>query len=187
MKLTDLDNFQPISRGKEKKEKEVFIKAYDQYVDQIYRFVYFKVGNPEEAQDLTSTIFLKTWDYIQNNKINHKTLRALIYKIARNSVIDFYRGKSSYQDIGNLENAVNIIDEKQDIARRAELTSDLLLLEKSLLKLKDEYREVIILRFTEELSIREIAGILDKSRGSTRVLIYRALKALREIINSHNL
>lgn len=165
------------------KEKEIFIKAYDKHMDQIYRFVYFKVGNQEDAQDLTSAIFLKTWDYIQKNKIKTKTLRALIYKIARNTIIDFYRVKSAKGIDSNLENALNISDEKQNIQKSMELKFDLVIVEKKLMELKDEYREVIILRFTEGFSISEIANVLEKTKGNTRVLIYRALKALREIIN----
>ena len=65
-----------------------------------------------------------------------------------------------------------------------ELKTDLLVLETKLPELKDEYREVIILRFVNELSIKEVAEILDKSKGNTRVLIFRALKALKELLEN---
>ncbi len=172
------------------KKKEVFVNAYDEHFDKIYRFIYFKVGNMEEAQDLTSSTFLKAWNYIKDNKVRNKTLRALIYKIARNTVIDFYRSKSAGGQnnaaVDTLGRAINIADEKQDLVRQMELASDMSLVEKGMMELKDEYREIIILRFTEELSISEIAGILDKSKGNVRVLAYRALKALREIIDNAN-
>lgn len=175
----NLDDSQEIS-----KEKEIFVEAYDQYTDQIYRFIYFKVGSTEEAQDLTSAVFLKTWDYLQRNKVRPKTLKALIYRIARNAVIDFYRERSSSKESFTLVENENIIsDDKQDLSKQLEIKSDLVLVEKKLLELKDEYREVIILRFTEGFSVKEIAEIIEKSRGNTRVLIYRALKALKELIN----
>ncbi len=168
------------------KKKEIFINAYDEHFDKIYRFIYFKVGNTEEAQDLTSATFLKAWNHIKNNKVRKKTLRALIYKIARNTVIDFYRSKSAGGQNGaaidTLDRAINIADEKQDLIRETELASDMSLVEKRLTELKDEYREIIILRYTEELSIGEIAKILDKSKGNVRVLAYRALKALRDVM-----
>lgn len=167
------------------KDREIFINAYDQYTDQIYRFVYFKVGNREEAQDLTSAIFLKTWEYIQKNKVKPKTLKALIYRIARNAVVDFYRSKSASRErISSLNDNLNINDDKQNPQKHIELKLDLVLVEECLTDLKDEYREVIILRFTEEFSISEIAEVLDKTKGNTRVLIYRALKALKEIIDN---
>ena len=65
-----------------------------------------------------------------------------------------------------------------------ELKTGLLVLETRLPELKDEYREVIILRFVNELSIKEVADILEKSKGNTRVLIFRALKALKELLES---
>jgi len=168
------------------KKKEIFIKAYDEHFDKIYRFIYFKVGNTEEAQDLTSATFLKAWNYCQSNKIKRRTLKPLVYKIARNTVIDFYRSKSSSkagEAIEGLDGAANIADERQDVARRMEVASDMSLVERGLMKLKDEYREIIVLRFTEELSIGEISKILDKPKGNVRVLAHRALKALKEVLN----
>lgn len=183
----NLDNSQTSLPAKKDKKREVFINAYDQYIDQIYRFVFFKIGNKEEAQDLTSAIFLKTWNYIKSNKVKQKTLKALIYKIARNSIIDYYRSKNSAQEVKNIEDGIDLSDEKQNIERHIEIKLDIALIENNLFKLKDEYREVIILRFTEELSISEIADILDKTKGNTRVLIYRALKSLRELISQEEI
>src|SRR3989344_9681852 len=77
------------------KDRKAFIEAYDLYADEIFRFVFFKVGSKEEAEDVTFSVFLKTWNHIQNNTVtDSKTLRALIYKIARNAVIDYYRENS---------------------------------------------------------------------------------------------
>ena len=168
------------------KDKQAFIKAYDLYIDQIYRFIFFKVGRKEEAEDLTSAVFLKTWNYIKDgNLTNYKTLRALIYKIARNLIIDHYR-KVSHEETIAIDNPnikIDLADVKQDISRQVELTADFIIIENKLSELKDKYREVIILRFINELSIAEIAEILNKSKGNTRVLVFRALKALRELVS----
>ena len=168
------------------KDKEAFLKAYDLYTDNIYRFIYFKVNSREEAEDITSLVFLKTWDYIQDNNLsNYKTLKYLLYKIARNLVIDHYRKKSKQQKIiyNNDISSLDIIDKSQNLLQQAELAADFKIIEKKLFELKDEYREVIILKYINELSIAEIAKILEKSRGNVRVLVFRALKALREIVD----
>ncbi len=82
------------------KDKAAFIKAYDLHSDDIYRFIFFKVGRKEEAEDLTSLVFLKAWDHIQNNQLkDFKSLKALFYKISRNAVIDHYRKQSQRQEI----------------------------------------------------------------------------------------
>ena len=169
-----------------KNDREVFVKAYDLYINQLYRFIYFKVGNREEAEDLCSAVFLKTWNYILENSLKeHKTLKALLYKIARNLIIDNY-GKNKNKETISLDGdkSVEIIDEKPSAAKVMELKTDLLVLETKLPELKDEYREVIILRFVNELSIKEIAEIIDKPKGNTRVLIFRALKSLKELLGS---
>jgi len=167
------------------KDKEAFVRAYDLYVDNIYRFIYFKVGNKEEAQDLSSVVFLKAWNHIQTNSLkDFKTLESFLYKIARNAIIDHYREncKINITSIDNENNEVDVIDETQDLAKTTETAFEFSLVEKKLVGLKDEYREIIILRFIEELSISEIAKILSKSKGNIRILTYRALKALRELM-----
>src|SRR3989339_293021 len=105
------------------KDKEAFISAYDSYLNDIYRFIYFKVGNREEAEDLTSSVFLKTWNYIQDNNLkSYKTLKALLYRIARNAVIDHYRQKSKRQDISyDAELGFDVEDEKQDNLQKMEM------------------------------------------------------------------
>jgi len=70
------------------KDKESFMKAYDLYVDDIYRFISFKVKTKEEAEDISSQVFLKVWNHIRENSVKEfKTLRALLYTTARNTVI----------------------------------------------------------------------------------------------------
>lgn len=166
------------------KDREAFIKAYDLYLNDIYRFIFFKVGAHEEAEDLAAAVFLKTWDYIQNNEISaYPSLKSFLYKVARNLVIDHYRKKSLEKSaIAGADPAgLDVPDENQDIHRQLELHDDYSFIENKLFELKDEYREVIALKYINELSVAEIARTLDKSRGNVRVLIYRAIKALREV------
>lgn len=170
-----------------RRNHESFITAYDLYVDDIYRFIYFKVGDAEEAQDLTSTVFLKTWNYIQENNLkDFKTLRALIYKVARNSVIDYYRKNLKHERVAiDDENlGIDLPDGKPDLLKEAEINFDYGVMEDKLKNIKDEYREVVVLRYVNELSISEIAKVIDKSKGNVRVIISRALKSLREEIES---
>ncbi|MDP1890027.1 MAG: RNA polymerase sigma factor [Gemmatimonadaceae bacterium] len=176
------------------RDPDVYGKLYDIYVDQIYRFIYFKVGRKEEAEDLTADVFLKTWQYI--NEMGSEVienLRAFLYQAARNTVIDFYRSKDQKeflalpQENGDEEKPrVEIIDAKQDIVEKIELASDLEEVKKSLQEIRDEYREVIILRFVEEMSVKETAEILRKSEGAVRVLLHRAVAALKEKVAQKN-
>ena len=167
------------------RDKEAFLKAYDLYVDSIYRFILFKVRSPEEAEDITSSVFLKTWDYIQNQKLKeYKTLKSFLYKVARNLVIDHYRKQARQQDVSiNRDDgsSIDLPDEKQDTHGKIALDSDIQFLMQKLTLLKDEYREAIVLRYVDDMSISEIANILEKNKGNVRVIIYRAIKALKEL------
>jgi RNA polymerase sigma-70 factor, ECF subfamily len=167
------------------KDQEAFIEAYDKYVNDIYRFVFFKVNIKEEAEDITSSIFLKTWDYIQNNSItDYKTLKSLFYKVARNAIIDYYRKKNVTISIDKIndEKGIDVADESQDIHKQLEIEGEIKDVKAGMLELKDEYREIITLRFINDLSIDEIAKILDKDKGNIRVLIHRAIQALKKIL-----
>ena len=168
------------------KDKEAFAKAYDLYVDQIYRFIYFKISNSEEAHDLTSQVFLKSWEYVvQKGEIEVKTIRALLYRVSRNCVIDYYRKNNKKIDIPiELDDGqkIEIVDESQDILKNLEIKLDIEEVKDRLLELKEEYREIIVLHFIDELSIKEIADILNKTPGNVRVLIHRALKALKKLL-----
>lgn len=167
------------------KDKEAFIKVYDEYAADIYRFIYFKVGKETEAQDLTSLVFLKGWHHIQANSLgDSKTLRALVYKIARHAVIDHYRESSHKLEfsLDDENNPIEIIDDSQDPAEKVDRANDLALLKKQLPLLKEEYREVIVLRFVNDLSLEEIADVTSKSRGNVRVILHRALAALKEMV-----
>lgn len=170
-----------------KKDKDAFAEVYDLYVDQIYRFIYFKIGSKEEAEDLTSAVFLKTWNYIRVSEVEETTLKALIYKIARNIIIDQYRKKSLRDEVpitDENENFINIKDDRQNLSEQFDQAIEKEAVLAKLSELKDEYREMIVLRYIEDLSIGEIAEIQGKKRGTVRVEAHRALRALKNLFGS---
>ncbi len=163
-------------------DPEAYGKFYDLYVKRIYRFIYFKVNSVAETQDLTSETFLRVWQSIREGK-EIRNLNAFIYIIARNLVIDFYRRKNTDAVSLDDENAPEIPDSGKDILQEQMIDSDLQATIKGLDKLKDEYKEAIVLKYFDELSISEIAEVLNKSKGAVRVLLHRALNTLKENIN----
>ncbi len=161
-----------------KKDPEAYAKLYDLYIKRIYRFVFFKVSSETEAEDITSEVFLKAWNYLSSNK-EVKSFSGLLYRIARNAVIDLYRSKSNSTEV-LIQEGVDYGDQGQwynDTNNRIE-TNNLL---EALKKLKHEYREVITLRYVEELDVSEIAEITGKGSVAVRVTLHRALKKLKEI------
>ncbi len=178
-KLDSLEEKLILERA-QKGEREAFAEIYDFYVVKIYRFVYLKVNSKEDAQDLTAEVFLKSWRYLGEKEINN--LKSLLYQIARRLVIDFYRqNRGEGRQKVDLEEVKNTLaDKKADLLEKIQLDSEIEEIKKSLRQLKDEYQEVVILRYVEDLSFKEIADILGKSEGTVRVLSHRALKALKE-------
>lgn len=169
-----------------KKDPEAFSQIYDLYVTPIYRFIYFKVATRQDAEDLTSEVFLRIWQYVTESEEEIENLRALIYKTARNLVIDSYRRKSKNVYTQDYEVLSEIKDDRQQsFLSQIETKLEVKSIEKVLRQMKDDYREIIILRYLEELSISEIAKILDKSKGSVRVLLHRALKVARELLEKN--
>ncbi len=183
--IQKFNNKKTFSRLKNR-DKEVFTAIYDENVKDINRFIYFKVGNTEDANDLTSMVFLKTWNHIQNNSLEDaKTLRALLYKVARNVIIDFYRERSGKTPLSldDEDNKIEVIDEKTlDKHSNIDDLADIELIKSKLPLIKEEYREVIVLRFVNDLNLEEIADITKKTKGNIRVLIHRALNALKSLI-----
>lgn len=165
-------------------DAEAFSPLYDAYIDKIYRFIYLKVATPQDAEDIAAETFLKVWHYVRDGK-KITSLQALLYRTARNLVIDFYRKKGA--------GAVQSIDETEIVvADRIDLTleekmnlkQELGRIEEHLRRIKDSYREVIVMHFLNELSVNEIASILESSPGAVRVLLHRGIKALKSILAS---
>ncbi|OGY47733.1 MAG: hypothetical protein A2840_01080 [Candidatus Buchananbacteria bacterium RIFCSPHIGHO2_01_FULL_47_11b] len=169
-----------------KKDPEAFAQLYDLYMTPIYRFIYFKVPSQQDAEDLTSEVFLKTWQYATQKDEEIENLRALLYRMARNLVIDFYRSRARQDWVNDEEAALKIPDVRQQkLLAQIEAKTELESLEGIMRQMKDEYRELLLLRYIEELSIGEIADVLQKTKGSVRVQLHRALKLSRELLESH--
>ena len=159
-------------------DPEAFAELYDIYVKQIYRFVYFKVGTHEEAEDITSDVFLKAWNYLQEKK-EIRSFSGLLYRIARNCVIDLYRQRTAKPEAA-LSEEIDVADGGSWFTNlHARMDAERVL--KSLKKLKQEYQEVITLRYVDELEIDEIAEIVGKGSLTVRVTLHRALKKLKKI------
>jgi len=165
-------------------KKRQFVKFYDQQAPKIYRFVYLKVSSPQDSEDLTSECFLKFWQDLANKKEKKEKIdnhRALLYKIANNLVIDFYRKKSRSEVSIDPENTVLAqIKDKTDLNKEITLNSDLVEVKKALNNINEEYQNIIIWRYLDDFSTKEIAQILGKPEGNIRVLTHRALKALKK-------
>ncbi len=161
------------------KIKKEFSKIYDQYIEKIYRFIFLKVDSKEIAEDLTSETFLRAWEVFKNQKIEN--ISAFLYQTAKNLIVDFYREREKTKIVSlKTNNFVN--DSHQNFEQKIKLSFDLERIKKALKELNEDYQNAIIWRYIDGLSIREVAKLLNKTEGATRVLLHRALEALRNKI-----
>jgi RNA polymerase sigma-70 factor (ECF subfamily) len=157
-------------------EKE-FSRIYYQYISPIYRFFYLKSDSQEIAEDLTQETFFRLWKALNSNE-KIKNPRAYLYRLARNLITDFYRKEKKKQEIP-LDSSPEIID-SADFQKKIIINAEIEQIKKNLQDLKEEYQLVIIWHYLEDVPIKEIAEILNKSEENIRVLLHRALKSLRE-------
>lgn len=153
-----------------------FSKIYDRYIEKIYRFVFLKVSSQEVAEDLTSETFLRGWESFKNGT-NIENPQAFLYQIARNLVTDHYREKGKAQFVS--VDSSPIVDPNSKVEEKAFLSSDIEVIRHSLSDLKEDYQNVIIWHYLDDLPITEVSKMLDRSEEATRVLLHRALKSLR--------
>lgn len=164
-------------------EQKDFLKLYDENVAAIFRYIFLRVNSKETAQDLTSEVFLRAWKQLAENDSNLviKNKRAFLYRIAKNLTIDFYRRKSRTEvSLGDI--TIQIPNLKDDPAAEISLELELEPIKKALAEIKDDHAEVIIWHYFDELTIPEIAEILDKSEGAVRVMLSRGLEKVRELL-----
>lgn len=154
---------------------------YDQYVDRIYAYVYHRVGQADVAEDLTGQVFMRMLEAVRTGHGWQTSFSGWLYRIAHNIVIDHYRrkGRATFVDI---EDAAPMQAQSGDPVASTESQFERQRLRQALAELTDEQAQVISLRFLEDLSIAEVAVIMQKTEGAVKALQYRAVLALRRVM-----
>ncbi|MFA4815099.1 MAG: RNA polymerase sigma factor [Candidatus Gracilibacteria bacterium] len=161
--------------------QEQFAQAYDQHADAIFRHCYLRVYDRELAKDLMQETFMKAWKYYsegEGEKIENP--KALLYKIATNLIIDHSRrpGSKRTDSLEDLAEAGFEPGEDRSDKLKDELDAKDAL--KVLAYIKEDYREVLILRYFSDLSLKQTAEALGISENLVSVRLNRALQELRK-------
>lgn len=161
----------------QKGREEAFLGAYDAYADDLFRHAYFRVRDREAAKDLVQEAFMKTWEALSAGA-TIENLRAFLYKVLTNAIIDSTRKKKTVSLDTLSEEGFNPPDDRATdevyvltiIRETHELLS----------RLPDDYRMPLIMRHLDGLSPGEIAEALGLSENVVSVRINRAINKLRE-------
>ena len=163
---------------------EDFDAIYIRYSDQLYRYIYTSVKDAYLAEDLTGEVFLRVWK--KWKEIKQDFIQALLYKTAKNIIIDYYRSRKNKKNV-SLEETVEMGLEPsydEDLIEKINKDTNIQMITGAMSKLPENLKEVLVLRFVNDLSAKEAGEILNISEGNVRVLQYRALNKLKEVLKN---
>jgi RNA polymerase sigma factor (sigma-70 family) len=157
---------------------EVFAELYVEYLPKVYRYISYRITDTHLAEDLTSTVFEKALTKFKSYSSDKAKFSTWIFTIARNTLIDHYRVNSKEKTV-NLEDAVNQVGSvsPEDESDRAE---EITVLQTCLAELSHSEQEIISLKFGVEMTNRQIAKTLSLSESNVGIIIYRAVRKLRD-------
>lgn len=167
-----------------KRDEEVFGKCYDFYAPKIYRHAFYRLGSKEAAEDITSEVFVRVWEFLTKPTNKIQNLKAFLYRIANNLIIDQYRAKGRQPILIDEVIERSLGDEGREVEKldsKFEFEAVLLSLE----KLNQATHEILLWRYVDGLSIKEIAEITGKTKNAVYVAIHRGLKELKKILKNN--
>jgi RNA polymerase sigma-70 factor (ECF subfamily) len=162
-------------------DSEAFGELYERYAKVIFRFLYAHSNDRLDAEDLTEEVFLRTWRSLATYSEKGVPFAAYLYHIARNVLIAHHRRtKRSATETELFEEGKG--DELPDPSSSVSNNLEHQELRQVLVQLREDYREVLVLRFLSEMSPEETAHAMERSVGAVRVLQHRALAAMRKLL-----
>jgi len=156
-------------------DQEALAQIHDQYYEPIYRYIAYRVNNPQTAEDLTSDVFMRLLNALRDKHAPNKTLRGWLYGVASRVIKEHYRDKKK-NNWFELED--NVINRADDPARQMESNVMKEHLVTLMGDLTEDQQNVLALRFGYEMPIQEVADTMGKSVGSVKMLQARAIAAI---------
>ncbi len=163
-------------------DSEAFGELYLVFLDPIFRYIYLRTGDTNDAEDLAEQVFLKAWQALPGYKQQGFPFSCWLYRIAHNLIVDYHRRRKSTlpwqvspsedPDESSPVGSTSLPDQDESISLAAAISN-----------LSDEQQQVIVLRFVEGMGYEELSPILNKSEGACRMIQNRALKALYSLMN----
>lgn len=179
MLLIVVDDLKKAAEGDLKSIEQICMATWEP----LYRFIYFKVQNREEAEDITQETYVKVLAYLQDHKASRENLPGFMKTVALNVLRDRWRQKKrrgiplNIEEINPEETAG--MDHQTAVAQRLQI-------ENALAKISEDQRDILDLRICKGHSVAETARMLGKTEAAVRTSQYRALQALARIMDDHD-
>jgi RNA polymerase sigma-70 factor (ECF subfamily) len=180
--LQEMTEDQLVERAKA--DPEVFGQLYELYVDKIYNYIYYRLGNHHEAEDLTAKVFYRALNHIAYYNNKGAPFAAWLYRIAHNLVVNWRRDNQRRQLVA-LEHLDLSGNTQENPSHAAEQTNERELLLAAIQQLPRERQELLMLKFVEKLSNAEIGRVMGRSEGAIKSLYHRTLVSLKELLAEH--
>ena len=156
-------------------DKEAFGKIYDHFFEKIYRFIYYRTFNKETAEDITGQTFLKALEYLKSFDPGKGRFNSWLYRIAVNCINKHFNKDRDTEEFVDIWDSGNGTDMEIDVEKK-------MLFEKIKPFLKElpyEKRMIVVMRIWDDMSYKEIAGILNKNESNCRMIFSRTIEELR--------
>ena len=167
-----------------KTDPEAFGKLYELHVEKIYNYIYYRIGNHHDAEDLTARVFHRALNHIPHYNNKGIPFAAWLYRIAHNLVANWHRDRNR-RPVVALENLSLSGDKQANPHHAAEQTNERELLLAAIKKLPRERQELLTMKFVEGMSNAEIGRVLGRSEGAIKSLYHRTLVSLKELLSEH--
>jgi RNA polymerase sigma-70 factor (ECF subfamily) len=161
----------------QKGDVDAFGQLYERYIDRIFRYIRARVGQDRIAEDISEMVFLRSFESLDAYKERGHPFSAYLYQVARNLLVDHYREVDNTLPLQGIESKeASTLDTEQSAIQQEKMAA----LVDALANLPDEYQEVIRLRVLMQMPTSETSEWMNRSEGAVRVLLHRAMKALKK-------
>ena len=172
----------PIMQKRVVLDKPALIEIYDQYSTALFRYAYRSLGDIEIAEECVSETFSRFLGSLARKPEGPGNVRAYLYRVAHNWIIDHYRSRSSEHESLDTDLYIDPNGTAEQVASQQQERAKL---RWAIRQLPQDQQQVITLRFIEELSHEDTAQIMNKTIGASRALQYRALNSLRSMLREN--
>jgi RNA polymerase sigma-70 factor (ECF subfamily) len=162
-----------------RRDPAAFAHLYQRYYVRVYRYVYHRVGNVPDAEDITALVFMKSLEALPTYQVKRSSFAPWLFRITRNAVVDYYRRRRRMASLDEVEREAVGVDPILEVLGNEQHRFLYALVE----RLSPDQREVILMRYAAELSFSEIAAALKKNEPAIRMLLHRGLRKLKVVMD----
>jgi RNA polymerase sigma-70 factor, ECF subfamily len=164
--------------------RKTFDQAYEEHSEALFRYSFYKTSDREKAKDIVQDTFVRYWEYVVAGG-EVLRIKPFLYRIASNAIIDHYRKKKELS-LDDMERDFGFDPEDFDSHHKVIRGPDSQIALALVKKLDPQSRDMVLMRYVDDLTVKEIAEILDERENTISVRLHRALKELQDLFENND-